>query len=168
MRALLWGLSCLRSFCVCLLQCFLLTLHQSLLEGLELHPSPYIIYYILHNQMADQKEIVGWGWCLPTSPINNKMPVSWQNRRLNFTIRTENWVYMALATSVHSKSVFSSLTPTVYFEILFLWNPHIGSDTRWLQEVVFHVVPEGQSGLLFEPVTSGHPRGHFPGKGKPE
>lgn len=56
----------------------------------------------------------------------------------------------------------------MYFEVLFLWNPHIGSDTRWLQEVVFHVVPEGQSGLLFEPVTSGHPRGHFPGKGKPE
>lgn len=55
----------------------------------------------------------------------------------------------------------------MYFEIPFLWNHHIGSDTRWLQEVIFHVVPEGQSGLLFWPVTSGHSHGHFPGKVKP-
>lgn len=38
-------------------------------------------------------------------------------------------VYVALAMSVHSKSVSSSMTPTAYFEIPSFGIPIIGSDT---------------------------------------
>lgn len=86
------------SVAFCLLQCLLLALHQTLLEGRKpalILLALFILSYAFKQLM--KKDLRSGLLCPFLSHINSQMSTVWQSKKLDFTIR-QNWVSLSMSS----------------------------------------------------------------------